>query len=153
LQTSNFYTVLAATAGTPGSAIPTQGNMVGGTDGTNFRDMGVDAANNVKTATAVNVTPTDCSGTGTGSAVNIIAAQSNLHGLTIGNIDASVTVPGWISFTGTATANTAGSWPLAAPASGTFNGMGSYTTPPGFGTNHAVSFIIGSGIKYSCMWW
>jgi len=158
LQSSNFYTLLSATAGTPGSAIPTQGNMVGGTDGTNFRDMGVDAANNVKTATAANVTPTDCSGTITtgGIAQPAIAAQTTLHGFTIGNIDASAGSgePLWISFTATAAAATAASYPLAPPAATTFAGMGSYSTPPGFGTNHAVS-IIGAttGHKFSCSWW
>ena len=158
LQSSNFYTLLSATVGTPGSAIPTQGNMVGGTDGTNFRDMGVDAANNVKTATAANVTPTDCSGTITtgGIAQPAIAAQTTLHGFTIGNIDASAGSgePLWISFTATAAASTAASYPLAPPAATTFAGMGSYSTPPGFGTNHAVS-IIGAttGHKFSCSWW
>jgi hypothetical protein len=158
LQTSNFYTLLSATTGTPGSAIPSQGNMVGGTDGTNFRDMGVDAANNVKTATAANITPTDCSGTITtgGTAQPAIAAQTTLHGFTIANIDASAGSgePLWLSFTTTAAAATAASYPLAPPAATTFAGMGSYSTPPGFGTNHAVS-IIGAttGHKFSCSWW
>jgi len=158
LQTSNFYTLLSATVGTPGSAIPSQGNVVGGTDGTNFRDMGVDAANNVKTATAANVTPTDCSGTITtgGTAQNAITAQTTLHGFTIANIDASAGSgePLWLSLTTTAAAATAASYPLAPPAATTFAGMGSYSTPPGFGTNHAVS-IIGAttGHKFSCSWW
>jgi len=57
-------------------------------------------------------------------------------------------------FTATAAAATAASYPLAPPAATTFAGMGSYSTPPGFGTNHAVS-IIGAttGHKFSCSWW
>lgn len=107
---------------------------------------------------AVNVTPTDCSGTITtgGTAQAAIAAQTTLHGFTIANIDASAGSgePLNISFTGTAAANTAGSYPLAAPTATTFAGLTSFTAPPGFGTNHAVS-IIGTttGHKFSCTWW
>jgi hypothetical protein len=113
---------------------------------------------NVQAIQAFNVTPTDCSSTITtgGTAQNAITAQTTLHGFTIGNIDSTAGSgePLWISFTGTAAASTAGSWPLAAPTATTFAGFTSYSTPPGFGTNHAVS-IIGAttGHKFSCTWW
>lgn len=105
-----------------------------------------------------NTTPTDCSGTITagGTAQAAIAAQTTLHGFTIGNIDSTAGSgePLWISFTGTAAASTAGSWPLSAPTATTFTGLMTYSTPPGFGTNHALS-IIGAttGHKFSCTWW
>jgi hypothetical protein len=106
----------------------------------------------------VNQTPTDCSGTITtgGTAQTLIAAQTLLHGFSIKNID-STTGSGeqlWLSFTGTAAANTAGSYPLAAPAATTFANGESWTSPTGFGMNHAIS-IIGAttGHKFSCTWW
>jgi hypothetical protein len=107
---------------------------------------------------AVNVSPTDCSGTITagGTAQTLIAAQTTLHGFTLANIDASAGSgePLNFSFTTTAAASTAGSYPLSAPTATTFAGLSSWTSPPGFGTNHAVS-IIGAttGHKYSCTWW
>jgi hypothetical protein len=110
------------------------------------------------TAGATNVTPTDCSGTITagGTAQNALAAQTTLHGLTIANIDVSAGSgePLWISFTTTAVASGIGSYPLTPPTGTTFTGMGSYTAPPGFGLNHAVS-VIGAttGHKFSCTWW
>ncbi len=105
-----------------------------------------------------NVTPTDCSGTITlgGTAQNAITAQTALHGFAIVNIDASAGggEPIAISFTGTAALNSAGSYPLAAPAPVSLAGYGSFTTPFGFGTNHAIS-VIGAttGHKFSCTWW
>jgi len=109
------------------------------------------------TLTGFNVTPTDCSNTITtgGFPQAAITAQTTLHGFTIANIDTGHNDEVlWISFTGTAAALGTASWPLAAPTASTFAGMGSYTTPPGFGTNHAVS-IIGAttGHLYSCSWW
>ncbi len=107
---------------------------------------------------AVNVIPTDCSGTITsgGAAQSAIAANATLHGFTIANIDASAGSgePLWISFTTTAAASTAASYPLSAPTATSFSGMSSYSTPFGFGTNHAVS-IIGAttGHKFSCTYW
>lgn len=106
----------------------------------------------------VNVTSTDCSGTiASGSvAQSAITAQTTLHGFTIANIDASAGSgePLWISFTTTAAASTVASYPLAAPTATTFAGLNSFTTPLGFGTNHAVS-VIGAttGHKFSCTFW
>lgn len=105
-----------------------------------------------------NITPTDCSGTiaSGGVAQNAIGSQLALHGFTIANID---TTSGsgevlWISFTAPAAATTAGSYPLAAPTATTFAFLSSFTTPPGFGSNHAVSVIATTaGHKFSCTWW
>lgn len=118
----------------------------------------VDSANNNKTATAVNVTPGNCSGSITtgGTAQNITGlGTATIHGFTIMNIDTGHSdEPLWISFTTTAAALTSASFPLAAPTATTFVGAGSYTTPPGFGSNHAVS-IIGAttGHIWSCTSW
>jgi len=106
---------------------------------------------------APNVTATDCSGTVTtgGTAQNAFTAQTTLHGFTIANVDASAGSgePIWISFTGTATAAN-GSYPLAPPTATTFAGLSSFTSPVGFGLNHAVS-VLGAttGHKFSCTWW
>jgi hypothetical protein len=108
----------------------------------------------VPTSGAVNVGPTDCSGSVTtgGTAQNALTAQTTLHGLTIMNID--TTEPLWISFTTTAAASTAGSFPLQAATATTFASPGSFTTPNGFGTNHALSVIAATtGHKWSCTWW
>ena len=105
-----------------------------------------------------NYTPTDCSGTITagGTAQSMIAAQTTLHGFVVANIDAATGSgePIWFSFTGTAAAATAASYPLSAPTATTYVGLTSWTSPAGFGTNHAVS-IIGAttGHKFSCTWW
>jgi hypothetical protein len=106
----------------------------------------------------VNVTPTDCSGTITtgGTAQNAIAASATIHGFTIANIDTSAGSgePLWISFTTTAAASTVASYPLSAPTATTFAGLSSYTSPLGFGLNHALS-IVGAttGHKFSCTTW
>lgn len=105
-----------------------------------------------------NITPTDCSGTiaAGGVAQNAFGAQVALHGFTIANIDttAGSGEPLWISFTTTAAASTAGSYPLAAPTTTTFAFLSSFTAPPGFGSNHAVSVIaVTTGHKYSCTYW
>ena len=110
------------------------------------------------TAATINVTPTDCSISLTtgGTAQNIIAASATLHGFTISNIDTSAGSgePVWISFTGTAAASTAGSYPLAAPTATTFANLSSYTTPLGFGVNHAISVVAATtGHKISCTQW
>lgn len=102
----------------------------------------------------VNVTPTDCSGSITtgGTAQTALAAQTTLHGFTIANIDTSEVL--WFSTTGTAAASTAGSYPLAPATATTFAGLSSFTAPPGFGTNHALSAIATTtGHKWSCTWW
>jgi hypothetical protein len=109
------------------------------------------------TGTLVNVTPTDCSLTisSGGTAQNIISAAATVHGFTIANIDTGHNAePIWISFTTTAAASTAGSYPLSAPTATTFAGLSSYTTPAGFGSNHAVSVVAAtSGHIISCTQW
>jgi hypothetical protein len=106
----------------------------------------------------VNVTPTNCSSTITsgGTAQNAIAATATIHGFTIANIDTSAGSgePLWISFTTTAAASTAASYPLAAPTATTFAGLSSFTTPLGFGMNTALSVIAATtGHKFSCTYW
>jgi len=105
-----------------------------------------------------NITPTDCSTTITtgGTAQTLIAAQTTLHGFTLANIDTSAGSgePIWFSFTGTAAAATAGSYPLAAPTATTYANLATWTSPAGFSTNHAVSIIAATtGHKFSCTWW
>lgn len=105
-----------------------------------------------------NVTPTNCSGTITagGAAQAAIAATATIHGFTIANIDPSAGSgePLWISFTTTAAAGTPASYPLAAPSATTYIGLNSYTTPFGFGSNHAISVIAATtGHQFSCTYW
>lgn len=107
---------------------------------------------------SANVTLNDCSGTVTtgNAANNAFTGQTTLHGFTIANIDNTIGSgePLWFSFTGTGGIGAAGSYPLAAPTATTYAGLSSYTTPPGMGTNHALSVIAGtSGHKFSCTWW
>jgi hypothetical protein len=138
------------TAGTPSTNVV---SIQGVSSGTVVPVSGTVTNNN-----AVNVTPTDCSGTITtgGTAQNAFTAQTTLHGFTIANIDAT-TGSGEvlnISFTTTAAAATAGSYPLAAPTATTLANLSSFTAPPGFGLNHALSVIAATtGHKYSCTWW
>lgn len=106
------------------------------------------------TSGAVNVTPTDCSGSITtgGTAQNAFTAGATKHGFTILNFD--TTEPLWISFTGTATAATVASYPLQAATATTFAGAGSFATPAGFGMNTALSVVAATtGHKFSCTWW
>lgn len=101
-----------------------------------------------------NVTATDCSGTVTtgGTAVNAFTAQTTLHGFTIVNTNTAEVM--WISFTTTAAASTAGSYPIPAATATTFAGGGSFTSPPGFGLNHALSVVAAtSAHSFSCTWW
>jgi len=103
---------------------------------------------------AANVTATDCSGTVTsgGTAQNAFTAQTTLHGFTIANID--TTEPLWISFTTTAAVSGSSSYPLPAATATTFAGFGSFTSPPGFGLNHALSVIAATtGHKFTCTSW
>lgn len=105
-----------------------------------------------------NITPTDCSGTITtgGTAQNAFAASSTIHGFTVANIDAAAGSgePLWISFTGTASAGAVGSYALSAPAGTSFASMTSFTSPYGFGTNHALSIVAAtSSHKFSCTTW
>lgn len=123
-------------------------------NGTSYDRLEDDTNKNLKTTGPMNVTPNDCSGSVTtgGTAQNALAATATVHGLTIMNID--TTEPLWISFTTTAAASTAGSFPLQAAAATTFATPGSFTTPNGFGTNHALSVIAATtGHKWSCTYW
>ncbi len=117
-------------------------------------------ANPLVTATlgAPNITPTDCSGTvaNGGAPQIVIAASSTIHGFSIGNIDATTGggEPVWISFSGPATAGAPGSYPLGAPATPSYSGMGTYTTPAGFGPNAGVSIVaFTTAHAYSCTTW
>lgn len=126
-----------------------------GTPSTNVVSVqGVTSGTPIPTNGAVNVTLTDCSGTvSTGNtAVNAFTAQTTLHGFTIINDDTTEVM--WISFTTTAAASTVGSYPIPAPTATTFAGGGSFTSPPGMGTNHALSVVAATnGHKFSCTWW
>jgi hypothetical protein len=129
-----------------------------GFDGTNWDRLRVDSNFNLKTVGAVNQTPTACSGTITagGTAQNIIAANAAIHGFIVANIDPTTGSgePLWISFTTTAAASGTDSYPMAAPTATTFAGLSSFTTPAGFGSNHAVSLIgATTGHKFSCTYW
>jgi hypothetical protein len=113
-----------------------------------------DSRSTVAALGAANVTPVPCSGTITSgnTAQNAFAAQTVLHGFTIANID--TTEPLWLSFTGTAAASGTDSYPLAAATATTFAGFGSFTSPMGFGINHALSVVAATtSHKYSCTWW
>lgn len=158
---------VAAGSGTPGSAAPAQGVAIGGSDGTDYRNLLVSTTgqphvicdSGCSGSGATNVTTTQCDGSITtgGTAQVAITAQTTLHGFTITNNDPThgSGEPLWVSFTTTAVAaGGTGSNPIPAPAAITFQGMGSYTTPPGFGTNHAIS-IIGATTNHTfgCFWW
>lgn len=99
-----------------------------------------------------NQTHTPCSGSiGTGgTAQNIFAAQTTLHGFTIANIDTTEVM--WISMTTTAAASGTDSYPLPPATATTFAGFGSLTLVSGL--NHALSGIAATtNHKYSCTWW
>lgn len=121
-------------------------------------DAGGNCQTNVIATPPVNITATDCSGTIAtgGTAQNAFTAQTTLHGFTVANIDSTAGSgePLWVSFTTTAAASTVASYPLPPPTTTSFSGYGSFTTPPGFALNHAMS-IIGATTahKYSCTWW
>lgn len=114
--------------------------------------VGTNTIGNVNSAP--NVTATACSATVvTGNtAVNAFTAQTTLHGFTIANIDTSEVM--WISFTTTAAASGTDSYPLAPATATTFAGLSSFTSPTGFGLNHALSVVAATnGHKFSCTWW
>lgn len=107
-----------------------------------------------------NLTFHDCSGSVTagGTAQIALSAQITLHGVTIANIDGTSGSGEnlWISFTGTATANTAGSYPLVplGTTSPPVTMGGSWTTPAGAGFNGNLSVVAATtGHKWSCSWW
>jgi hypothetical protein len=142
-------TIAGSAPGTAGSPSPNVVSIQGVSSGTTVPVSGTVSNNN-----AVNVTLTDCSGTVAtgGTAVNAFTAQTTLHGFTILNTNTSEVM--WISFTTTAAASTAGSYPLAPATATTFAGAGSFTSPPGMGTNHALSVVAAtSAHTFSCTWW
>jgi len=102
-------------------------------------------------SSAVNVTPTNCSGTiaAGGTAQNAFTAGATKHGFTIMNLS---TEDMWVSFTTTAAADTVASYLLNPSSTGVAGG--SYSTPSGFGMNTALS-VVGAttGNKFSCTWW
>lgn len=108
---------------------------------------------------AVNLTPTQCAGSITtgGTAQNAIGIQTTMHGFTVTNNDPThgSGEPLWISMTAVAVqSGGTGSDPLPAPATTTLAGMGSYSSPPGFGSGHAVSVIAATtGHTFGCFWW
>lgn len=117
--------------------------------GTNVVTGGV--AGSVGVGGAPNITPTDCSGsiTAGGTAQNAFAAGATKRGFTIANLSTDLM---WISFNGTAAANTSGSYALN-PGSSTTAG-GSFITPVGFGMNTALSVVAATtGDKFSCTTW
>lgn len=102
---------------------------------------------------ASNVAPIDCSGAIVegGTAQNAHAAQPNLHGVVVANVDTTEVM--WISFTGTAAASAAGSFPLAPATATTFAGLSAFS-PAGLGYNTALSVVAATtGHKFSCMRW
>ena len=173
----NAYIVNGSSGGTSstfGSAFPATGTAIGLTNGTNMvawsattnygtapaaiavPAVNADVTNVVTQSNTPNITATDCSGTITagGAAQNAFTAQTTLHGFTIMNIDSSAGSGEflWISFTTTAAASTAASYGLPAPTTTAIGG--SFSTPPGFGLNHALSVIAATtGHKFSCTWW
>jgi len=122
-----------ATGNVAVAEIKTASSAVVGDPAVVVSDPMVASALNTGIRTPPNVTPTDCSGTiSTGGTAQVaIAAQTTLHGFFIGNIDSAHNDEVlWTSFTTTAAAQTAGSYPLAPPTATTFASFGSFTTPP-----------------------
>lgn len=98
--------------------------------------------------------PVNCSGTVAtgGTAVTPIAAGVVAHGFFIANVDTTEAL--WVSLTGTAAAATAGSFALPSGTATTFAGVGSFMTPPNFGTAAAVSVVAATaGHKFTCLLW
>jgi hypothetical protein len=157
-------TATATGTGTPADAAWTSGN---GSQIAILKSISTNVSAPIPTGTNViggvfgapNVTPTDCSVAITtgGTAQNLPnLGLATIHGVTIANIDAAAGSgePVWISLTTTAAAATIASYPLAPPAATTFAGNGSYSTPMGFGVNHAISVVAATtGHKISCTAW
>lgn len=100
------------------------------------------------------VLPQDCSGAITtgGTAQNAFTAAFTTRGFTIANIDTTEVM--WISFTGTATAGAAGSYPLAPATATTFAGLSTYSSPSGFRMATALSVVAATtGHKFTCTRW
>lgn len=124
-----------------------------GFNGTTWDQLQVDTNKNLKVSVqgAVNIGPTDCSGTITtgGTAQNAFAANAGVHGFTIMNLS---TDPMWISFTTTAAIGSVQSYLLGAGSTTTAGG--SYSSPLGFGINTALSVIAATTAdKWSCTRW
>jgi hypothetical protein len=157
-------TATATGTGTPADAAWTSGS---GTQIAILKSISTNVSAPIPSGTNViggvfgspNVTPTDCSVAITtgGTAQNLPnLGLATIHGVTIANIDAAAGSgePVWISLTTTAVAATIASYPLAPPAATTFAGNGSYSTPMGFGVNHAISVVAATtGHKISCTAW
>lgn len=150
---NNLYAAVTAGAAINGQTYPASSIGIGTKDPSG-NIQPISAANPAPIIGPVNITPTDCSGTITsgGTAQNAFSAQTTLHGFTIVNID--TTEPLWISFTTTAAASGAGSYPLQAATATTFASPGSFTTPMGFASNHALSVIAATtSHKFTCTFW
>ena len=151
-QVVSAYTVSAcgAQSNPAGQPFPLTMDLTG--------DLCVAATVSATVTPPANVTPTDCSGTITlgGTAQAAFAGASTIHGFVIANIDASAGSgePLGMSFTGTASIGSAGTYPLSAPTATTYTGLASFTTPYGAGFNHDVSVIAATtGHKFSCTYW
>ena len=93
----------------------------------------------------------DCSGTiaSGGVAQTIIPSSASTHGFMIMNLSTNLM---WISVSGTAAANSNGSFSLN-PASATSAG-GSFSTPPNLGNLTPLSVVsANNGDRYSCARW
>lgn len=118
----------------------------------NFAGFAEAQNNKFQPQSNTNVGPGDCSGTITtgGTAQNMLAAATNRSGFQVFNLDTTEVM--WISFTGTATPNTQGSFPLPPASATTFAGGGSYYSNVGF--NKAISVVAATtGHKFSCTNW
>lgn len=100
-----------------------------------------------------NITATDCSvSTATGgTAQNAFAASSTKHGFFLFNISDD---DGWMSFTGTASPGGTGSYPVPKGTGIPAVGGGSFSAPPGFGLNSALSvYLPTTGDKWTCTYY
>jgi hypothetical protein len=97
---------------------------------------------------------TNCSGTVTtaATAVTPIPAGTPYKGFLLANLNTTEGM--WWAPAGTAAAAAAGSVPLAAGAATTLVDAGVFVSPPGFGTNIAISVVAATaGHAFSCYWW
>lgn len=110
------------------------------------------AALAVTPVAAQSVTPIDCSGSiiAGGTAQNAFANQGALRGFMIANVDATEAL--WLSITGTAAANAAGSIFLSAADGTKLPTL--FIAPPGLNTNKALSVVAATtGHKFTCVRW
>lgn len=159
-------TTVQAAAGAVATASPTSGAVTTGHQGavgmSLNREQWIDAGASSNLITTLNAgydatlqanrvtstsnsTPIDCSGTATGSASSVAnLGTTSIHGFTIQNESTTVNLS--YSLTGTAVAGAVGTFTLL-PLGQSPN---SYTTPVGFGSNHAVSVISSASDIYTC---